>query len=36
MSKLDKDTEFLLNSLEIKSNKNYCIQIMSIPEYQLC
>ncbi|CAI8353873.1 MAG: Uncharacterised protein [Flavobacterium sp. SCGC AAA160-P02] len=36
MSRLDKDTEALLNSLEIKSNKNFCIQLMSVPEYQLC
>tara|TARA_B110000003_G_scaffold83922_1_gene85874 strand:- start:9205 stop:10596 length:1392 start_codon:yes stop_codon:yes gene_type:complete len=33
---LDRDTEALLNRLEIKSNKDFCIQLMSIPEYQLC
>ena len=36
MSKLDFDTETLLDGLEIKSNKDFCIQLMSIPEYQLC
>lgn len=36
VSKLDEDTETMLNQLKIKSNRNYCIQLMSIPEYQLC
>ena len=36
MSKLDFDTETLLDGLEIKSNKDFCIQLMSIPEYQIC
>lgn len=36
ISKLDKDTEILLNKLDVKSNKDYCVQLMSIPEYQLC
>mgnify|MGYP000421594981 CR=1 FL=1 len=35
-SKIDTDTDDLLNNLEVKSNKNYCVQLMSIPEYQLC
>ena len=36
ISNLDKDTAVLLNELRVDSNKDYCIQIMSIPEYQLC
>lgn len=36
LSKLDKDTAVLLDELKVTSNKDYCIQIMSIPEYQLC
>ena len=36
ISKLDKDTEALLEQLKVKSNKDFCIQLMSIPEYQLC
>ncbi|MDC3318557.1 DUF1800 domain-containing protein [Flavobacteriaceae bacterium] len=36
ISKLDKDTADLLNELRVNSNKDYCIQLMSIPEYQLC
>jgi hypothetical protein len=36
VSKIDTDTDTLLNNLEINSNKNYCVQLMSIPEYQLC
>ena len=36
MPKLNLDTETLLDGLEIKSNKDFCIQLMSIPEYQLC
>ncbi len=36
LSKLDKDTKLLLENLQIKSNRNFCVQLMSIPEYQLC
>ena len=36
ISKIDKDTEALLDKLSIKDNKDYLIQLMSIPEYQLC
>ena len=36
ISKLDKDTNALLDELKISSNRDYCIQLMSIPEYQLC
>ena len=36
LSKLDKDTATFLENLEIKSNRNFCVQLMSIPEYQLC
>jgi hypothetical protein len=35
-STLDKDTQNLLNNLKIESNKEFCVQLMSIPEYQLC
>lgn len=35
-SELDRDTQNLLDSLKIESNKAFCIQLMSIPEYQLC
>jgi hypothetical protein len=35
-SKLDKDTKMFLEDLEVKSNKDFCVQLMSIPEYQLC
>ncbi|MHB0755496.1 DUF1800 domain-containing protein [Polaribacter sp. M15] len=33
---LDKDTNSYLQNLEVKSNRNFCVQLMSIPEYQLC
>ena len=33
---IDPDTASLLSNLDIKNNKDYCIQLMSIPEYQLC
>jgi len=33
---IDPDTATLLSNLDIKNNKDYCIQLMSIPEYQLC
>lgn len=36
ISKLDEDTKNLIDDLRIKSNRNFCIQLMSIPEYQLC
>ena len=36
VSKLDKDTESFLNNLEITSHRDFCIQLMSVPEYQLC
>ena len=35
-SKIDKDTEALLFNLKFESKREYCIQLMSIPEYQLC
>ena len=35
-SKIDGDTQNLLDNLKIESNKEFCIQLMSIPEYQLC
>jgi len=36
VSKLDKDTALFLENLKIKNNRDFCIQLMSIPEYQLC
>ncbi|MBU3011554.1 DUF1800 domain-containing protein [Polaribacter vadi] len=36
LSKIDTDTVSFLESLQVKSNRNFCIQLMSIPEYQLC
>ncbi len=36
VSKVDKDTEALLFNLKFESKREYCIQLMSIPEYQLC
>ena len=33
---LDKDTNSYLQNLEVESNRNFCVQLMSIPEYQLC
>jgi uncharacterized protein (DUF1800 family) len=36
LSKLDKDTEKFIANLQVNSNRNFCIQLMSIPEYQLC
>lgn len=36
VAELDKDTENFLNKLEITSNRDFCVQLMSIPEYQLC
>lgn len=36
ISKIDKDTENTLLTLSSKDSKEYIIQLMSIPEYQLC
>ena len=36
ISKIDKDTEAFLSNLKIESNREFCIQLMSIPEYQMC
>jgi len=36
MASIDKDTDELLDNLSIRSNRDYLIQLMSIPEYQLC
>ena len=36
VSKIDFDTDAFLSNLKIESNKEYCIQLMSLPEYQLC
>ena len=35
-SEIDKDTEALLFNLKFESKRDFCIQLMSIPEYQLC
>ena len=35
-SKIDVDTLKFLSELKIKNNNEYCIQLMSLPEYQLC
>ena len=34
--KIDKDTAAYLSKLKVTSNREFCIQLMSIPEYQLC
>jgi uncharacterized protein (DUF1800 family) len=36
IASIDKDTEAFLDKLSIRSNRDYFIQLMSIPEYQLC
>ena len=36
ISTIDNDTMLLLQDLNIANNRDYCIQLMSIPEYQLC
>ncbi len=36
IASVDKDTDALLENLSVNSNKDYLIQLMSIPEYQLC
>lgn len=34
--KLSQDASELLGEIEFKNPKDYCIQLMSLPEYQLC
>jgi len=36
VSKIDFDTDSFLSNLKVEDNKEYCIQLMSLPEYQLC
>jgi len=36
ISKIDQDTENFLSTLKMNDNRMYCVQLMSIPEYQLC
>jgi uncharacterized protein (DUF1800 family) len=36
VSEIDKDTDEFLSNLKIKNNQEFCVQLMSIPEYQLC
>ncbi|MBJ6368499.1 DUF1800 domain-containing protein [Snuella sedimenti] len=36
IASVDKDTEHFMSSLEVSDKRAYCIQLMSIPEYQLC
>ena len=36
ISPINPETNALLSNLKIENNKDYCIQLMSIPEYQLC
>jgi hypothetical protein len=36
LSAIHPDTSQLLSNLKVESIKDYCIQLMSIPEYQLC
>jgi uncharacterized protein (DUF1800 family) len=36
VSEIDKDTEALLFNLKFESKREYCVQLMSVPEYQLC
>jgi len=33
---IDKDTATFLSTLAIENKKDYCIQLMSLPEYQMC
>ncbi|AJR03722.1 DUF1800 domain-containing protein [Siansivirga zeaxanthinifaciens] len=35
-SQIDKDTQAFLAGLVLSDKKDYCIQLMSIPEYQMC
>jgi uncharacterized protein (DUF1800 family) len=36
VSQIDDDTKRFLSNLKIKNINEYCVQLMSIPEYQLC
>jgi hypothetical protein len=36
VSPMNAGTKKLIDNLEIVSKKEYCVQLMSIPEYQLC
>lgn len=36
LSTINLKTKEIIDDLKIKSNKEYCVQLMSIPEYQLC
>ncbi|SMC80060.1 Protein of unknown function [Cellulophaga tyrosinoxydans] len=36
VAEMDKDTNAFIENLKFSSNKDFCIQLMSIPEYQLC
>ena len=36
LSKIDDDTLNLINILSPKSKLDFCVQLMSLPEYQLC
>ena len=36
LSKIDDDTLSLINTLSPKSKLDFCVQLMSLPEYQLC
>ena len=36
VSKIDSDTQRFLSNLKVRNNREYCVQLMSIPEYQLC
>ena len=36
LSEMGSDTEAFLANLKIESTKEYCVQLMSLPEYQLC
>ena len=35
-AELDKDTEEFIDNLKMENKRDYCVQLMSIPEYQLC
>jgi len=36
VSKIDEDTKSLLLNLNLRDKKDHCIQLMSLPEYQMC
>ncbi len=36
VSNINDETEAFLSNLKIDDNREYCVQLMSIPEYQLC